>query len=42
MTRATDAATRVAMGLGPGAGVLAVAVGTLWLALSGLGLLGSL
>ena len=42
VTRATDAATRVAMGLNLGAGVLAVAVGTLWLALSGLGLLGSL
>tara|TARA_B100000405_G_scaffold288393_1_gene237062 strand:+ start:463 stop:1476 length:1014 start_codon:yes stop_codon:yes gene_type:complete len=41
-TRATDAATRVAMGLNLGAGVLAVAVGTLWLILSGLGLLGSL
>ena len=41
-TRATDAATRVAMGLNLGAGVLAVAVGTLWLTLSGLGLLGSL
>ena len=42
VTRATDAATRVAMGLNLGAGILAVAVGTLWLALSGLGLLGSL
>ena len=41
-TRATDAATRVAMGLNLCAGVLAVAVGTTWLALSWLGLLGSL
>lgn len=41
-TRATDAATRVAMGLNLGAGVSAVAVGTSWLILSGLGLLGSL
>ena len=42
VTRASDAATRVAMGLNLGAGVLAVCVGTLWLTLSGLGLLGSL
>ena len=42
VTRATDAATRVAMGLNLCAGVLAVAVGTTWLALSWLGLLGSL
>lgn len=42
MTRATDAATRVAMGLNLCAGVLAVAVGATWLALSWLGLLGSL
>ena len=42
VTRATDAATRVAMGLNLCAGVLAVAVGTTWLALSWLGLLGGL